>query len=257
MGTTVNVCVWAFTDGVMKSQKRYDYASSAELGSAQKGCICHAILNEGEGLFPNTKKKLLIHQHYFWQLYSNSRDFEANAATVLIVLLCALICALVLNSAIRCFLCGGGGGGNNHQQPLPQNQQQKQQQQQQVQHDERKSTLEKEVANTLIASPSLVFSTWMKLVGMEAECAIYLSEFVEGEGIRVLGRCYHGFHVKYCIQQWLSSHTFYPTCCHSCLPPSPIPTQLCSQTNTGEGPILSLSHDHPSKFKVVNDELFL
>ncbi|KAK7834693.1 ring-h2 finger protein atl79 [Quercus suber] len=169
-----------------------------------------------------------------WQPYSNSRDFEANAATVLIVLLCALICALVLNSAIRFFL--RGGGGNNHQQPLPQNQQQ----QQQVQHDERKSTLEKEAADTLISGPSLVFSTGMKLAGTEAECAICLSEFVEGEGIRVLGRCNHGFHVN-CIQQWLSSHTSCPTCRRSCLPPSPIPTQPCSQTNTGEGPILSLS----------------
>ena len=62
---------------------------------------------------------------------------------------------MVLNSAIRCFL-RGGGGGNNHQQPLPQNQQE-------VQHDERKSTLEKEAADTLIASPSLVFLTGMKL----------------------------------------------------------------------------------------------
>ena len=112
-------------------------------------------------------------------------------ATVLIVLLCALICALVLNSAIRCFL-HGGGGGNNHQQPLPQNQQE-------VQHDVQKSTLEKEAADTLIASSSLVFSTGMKLVGIEAECAICLSEFVEGEGIRVSGRCNHGFHVN-CIQ---------------------------------------------------------
>ena len=173
-----------------------------------------------------------------WQPYSNSRDFEANAATVLIILLCALICALVLNTAIRCFLRGGGGvGGNNPQQSLPQNQQQEQQE---VQHDERKSTLEKEAADTLIAGPSLVFSTGMKLAGTEAECAICLSEFVEGEGIRVLGRCNHGFHVN-CIQQWLSSHASCPTCRRSCLPPSPIPTQPCSQTNTGEGPILSLS----------------
>ena len=159
--------------------------------------------------------KLLIHQHYFWKPYSNSRDFEANAATILIVLLCALICALVLNLTIPCFL-RGGGGGNNHQQPLPQNQQE-------VQHDKRKSTLEKKVAVTLIAGPSLVFSTGMKLAGTEAECAICLSEFVEGEGICVLGRCNHGFHVN-CIQQWLSSHTSYPTCRHSCLPPSSIPT---------------------------------
>ena len=154
-------------------------------------------------------------------------------ATVLIVLLCALICALVLNSAIRCFL-HGGADGNNHQQPLPQNQQE-------VQHDERKSTLEKEADDTLIAGLNLVFSTGMKLAGTKAKCVICLSEFVEREGIHVLGRCNHGFHVN-CIQQWLSSHTSCPTCRRNCLPPSTIPTQPYSQTNTGEGKFsLSLS----------------
>ncbi|KAK4578177.1 hypothetical protein RGQ29_028354 [Quercus rubra] len=139
--------------------------------------------------------------------YSNSQDFEANTATVLIVLLCALICAL------------------------------------------RKNTLEKDATDSLIAGSSLLFSTGMKLAGVEVECAICLSEFVEGEGIRVLGRCNHGFHVN-CIQQWLSSHTSCPTCRCSCLPPSPIPTQPYSQTNTEEGQF-SLSHDHPSKWEVA------
>ena len=39
MGNTANVSVWASADGEMKSSKRCDYASSAELG---------------ERLFPNT-----------------------------------------------------------------------------------------------------------------------------------------------------------------------------------------------------------
>ena len=30
MGNIVNVCVWAFANGVMKSLKRCDYASSVE-----------------------------------------------------------------------------------------------------------------------------------------------------------------------------------------------------------------------------------
>ena len=149
---------------------------------------------------------------------SNSRDFEANAATVLIVLLCALICALFLNTAIRCFL---RGGANN--EPPPQH------------HDhERKSTLEKGVADTLVAAPTVVFSAGLKLGGTEAECAICLSEFVEGEGIRVLGRCNHGFHVQ-CIEQWLFSHNSCPTCRCSCLPPSP-----------EEGPTLSSSTQQTS-----------
>ena len=48
----------------------------------------------------------------------NPKKKKTINTSVLIVLLCTLICALVLNSAIRCFL-RGGGGGNNHQQPLP------------------------------------------------------------------------------------------------------------------------------------------
>ena len=55
MGNTIDVCVWASVDGVMKSPKRYDYASSAEPRfGLEKGCICHAILNERERLFQNT-----------------------------------------------------------------------------------------------------------------------------------------------------------------------------------------------------------
>ena len=54
MGNTTNVCVWASANRLMKSPKRCDYAGSAESDSAQKGCICHAILNEGEKLFQST-----------------------------------------------------------------------------------------------------------------------------------------------------------------------------------------------------------
>ncbi|KAF5176250.1 Ring-h2 finger protein atl73 [Thalictrum thalictroides] len=67
----------------------------------------------------------------------------------------------------------------------------------------------------------------MKLAGVEpsadaaaAECAICLSEFVQGEGIRILPKCKHGFHVK-CIEAWLSAHVSCPTCRTTCIPPSP------------------------------------
>ena len=36
MGNTIDVSVWASADGVMKSLKRCDYASSAELGFGSK-----------------------------------------------------------------------------------------------------------------------------------------------------------------------------------------------------------------------------
>ena len=36
MGNTADVCVWASADGVMKSPKKCDYTSSAELGFNSK-----------------------------------------------------------------------------------------------------------------------------------------------------------------------------------------------------------------------------
>lgn len=137
---------------------------------------------------------------------------------ILIILLCALICALALNTAIRCFLrCPPS-------QPvlLPQTQQ-----------DLNNNLQQKNKINSapiLEALPTLVYSADMKvkIAGAEAECAICLSEFMEGEGIRVLGRCSHGFH-SLCIQEWLSSHSSCPTCRSSCIPESPPPSSPSQQ----------------------------
>lgn len=43
------------------------------------------------------------------------------------------------------------------------------------------------------------------------ECLICLGEFVEGETVRVLPKCNHGFHVR-CIDTWLMLHSSCPTC---------------------------------------------
>ncbi|KAK8560943.1 hypothetical protein V6N13_026378 [Hibiscus sabdariffa] len=160
-----------------------------------------------------------------WRPYSNSNGFEANVAMVLIILFCALICSLALNAAIRCFLRGGdrrrprysrdghdGSIAEAHRRELDQQQ--------------RKPVAEAAEAR-MVAAPTVVYSTGMKLAGAVAECAICLSEFVEGEGIQVLAKCNHGFHVQ-CIQQWLPSHSSCPTCRCTCLSPSP-----SSEENTG------------------------
>jgi hypothetical protein len=42
-------------------------------------------------------------------------------------------------------------------------------------------------------------------------CAICLGEFADGEKVRVLPRCRHGFHVR-CVDAWLVSHGSCPTC---------------------------------------------
>lgn len=157
-----------------------------------------------------------------WRPYSNSKDFEANAAVVVIILLCGLICALALNTAIRCFLRRDGrrddpSDGNGLSQAG----------QQQELRDEPKPIL----LDTLKMAPALVFSAEMKpkLAGAEAECTICLTEFSEGEEIRVLSICKHGFHVQ-CIQTWLILHSSCPTCRRSYLPPSP-----SSSEHSGDG----------------------
>ncbi|KAM3411148.1 hypothetical protein ACQJBY_003034 [Aegilops geniculata] len=42
-------------------------------------------------------------------------------------------------------------------------------------------------------------------------CAICLGEFVDGEKVRVLPQCGHGFHVR-CVDAWLVSQSSCPTC---------------------------------------------
>lgn len=139
-----------------------------------------------------------------WRPYSNSNDFETNAILILVILFCALICALALNAAIRCFLRSSNNNGR-----------QQRQQRSRSQVEERKPGLQAAAAQVVVA-PALAYSAGMKLAGEVAECAICLSEFVEGDPIQVLGRCKHGFHEQ-CIQQWLASHSSCPTCRCTCL----------------------------------------
>ncbi|CAN6357394.1 unnamed protein product [Urochloa humidicola] len=46
------------------------------------------------------------------------------------------------------------------------------------------------------------------------ECAICLGEFDDGDKVRVLPRCCHGFHVQ-CIDAWLAKQPSCPTCRNS------------------------------------------
>lgn len=61
--------------------------------------------------------------------------------------------------------------------------------------------------------PVVVYETagvLMKMVIIN-ECPICLGEFQQGEKLRILPRCSHGFHVK-CIDEWFLSHSSCPTC---------------------------------------------
>ncbi|XP_074315925.1 RING-H2 finger protein ATL74-like [Silene latifolia] len=124
-------------------------------------------------------------------------NFDTNMVIILAALLCALICAIGLNSVVRCVLrCS------------------------------RRDMAEEEEAARVSATglkksvlrkiPILVFGRDYEGSGRRdehEECPICLGEFVDGDKVRVLPKCNHGFHVR-CIDTWLGSHSSCPNCRH-------------------------------------------
>ncbi|XP_074586104.1 RING-H2 finger protein ATL74 [Curcuma longa] len=128
----------------------------------------------------------------------SNANFDTNMVIILAALLCALIFALGLNSIVRCALrCG------------------------------RRLAFEtpEEVAARLAATglkrralrriPVAVYGDGAD-IPPATECPICLGEFADGEKVRVLPKCHHGFHVR-CIDKWLASHSSCPTCRRSLL----------------------------------------
>ncbi|XP_078163780.1 E3 ubiquitin-protein ligase Os04g0590900-like [Carex rostrata] len=50
-----------------------------------------------------------------------------------------------------------------------------------------------------------------------SDCSVCLSEFIDGEDVRLLPKCTHAFHVE-CIDTWLKSHSNCPLCRASIVP---------------------------------------
>lgn len=132
--------------------------------------------------------------------YFGDRDFDANVVMILAVLLCALICSLGLNSIIRCALrCSNvvinsdnNSSSNSSSPPLA------------------NKGIKKKALKTF---PTASYSTELKLPGLDTQCVICITEFTNGEKVRILPKCNHGFHVR-CIDKWLSAHSSCPTCRH-------------------------------------------
>ncbi|EOY04466.1 RING/U-box superfamily protein isoform 2 [Theobroma cacao] len=166
--------------------------------------------------------------------YISEANFDTNMVIILAALLCALICALGLNSIVRCALrCS------------------------------RRFALETpEQAATRLATtglkkrdlkqiPVAVYGTGVNFPS--TECPICLGDFVDGEKVRVLPKCNHGFHVR-CIDTWLVSHSSCPNCRHSLLDHDTASTETTPEVTGRRTPVNGLGdHQHGSVVLVVED----
>ncbi|KAJ8485216.1 hypothetical protein OPV22_017701 [Ensete ventricosum] len=123
--------------------------------------------------------------------------FDTNMVIILAALLCALIFALGLNSIVRCALrCGRRLAFETPEEAATRL---------------AATGLEKRALRRI---PVAVYGSGVDIPA--TDCPICLTEFADGEKVRVLPRCHHGFHVR-CIDKWLSSHSSCPTCRQSLL----------------------------------------
>lgn len=124
--------------------------------------------------------------------YSSDSKFDSNMVIILAALLCVLIFALGLNSIVRCALrCSQRFAFDTPEQAAT-----------------RLTTtgIKKE---SLSQIPVVVYRSGLNIPA--TDCPICIGEFNEGETVRILPGCNHGFHVK-CIDKWFVSHSSCPIC---------------------------------------------
>ncbi|KAK8572730.1 hypothetical protein V6N12_028777 [Hibiscus sabdariffa] len=160
--------------------------------------------------------------------YSTDVDFESNMVLILAALLCALVFALVVSSVVRC------ARRRCSRRLAP---------------DGREQSAEAILATSglkkrdLERIPVAVFGTGLSFTS--TECPICLGEFVDGEKVRVLPKCNHGFHVR-CIDRWLVSNSSCPNCRHSLL-------EHCIENTASSPEDQSGDHQHGGVAVVVQE----
>ncbi|KAI3757782.1 hypothetical protein L6452_05325 [Arctium lappa] len=126
--------------------------------------------------------------------YNKEANVDTNMVIILAALLCALICALGINSIVRCVLrCSRRLAFQTSDDAAV----------------ERLAAATGVKRRALRRFPVAVYGGGLEIPA--TECPICLGEFVDGEKVRVLPQCNHGFHVR-CIDVWLASHSSCPTC---------------------------------------------
>ncbi|KAG6521609.1 RING-H2 finger protein ATL79-like [Zingiber officinale] len=139
-----------------------------------------------------------------WGPYTSGKDFGVNMATVLVVLLGATALAFALHVAYR-FLVRLLGRRNLGRDRAG------------APHDASGDQDDKSTAAAQLPGPVVSFSSGATRVAGAPECAICLAELEEGDLVRVLPPCSHGFHAQ-CVEAWLVGRSSCPTCRTDCRP---------------------------------------
>ncbi|CAH8344431.1 unnamed protein product [Eruca vesicaria subsp. sativa] len=170
---------------------------------------------------------------------------ETDMVVILSALLCALICVAGLAAVARCAWLRRLTGVNSSavgESPPP------------------NKGLKKKALQSLPKTTFTAASDSPSSSGGDGdsstECAICLTEFTDGEEIRILPLCNHAFHVA-CIDKWLTSRSSCPSCRRIL---APVKCDRCGhRASTAESQVKDQAppHQHPSQFTSSHVPAFL
>ncbi|KAJ8485496.1 hypothetical protein OPV22_017981 [Ensete ventricosum] len=142
---------------------------------------------------------------------------DSDLIVILASLLCALICVLGLAVVARCAWLRPTPAAASSSVFRPTG-----------------KGLKKKALRSL---PTLSFdSSSARGNGKLFDCSICLAEFADGDQVRVLPQCGHGFHVV-CVGTWLRSHSSCPSCRRILVvPAAAVATSPSRSASAGRGP---------------------